>query len=220
MFGYSIVLAVAVMASAPAWGQDRPATRPIAKPAQRGTAVSMRDQDLAHCIAGANRNEVELAKFASAKLESKGAKEFAQTMIKDHTKGWETFSKFDSQTAAKPTVKIDVATEPADERPVATTDIRVAGDKVGLNWRQIHEEIGQKCLASAKKELDRYEGTDFDKAYLGHQVAAHMQMLDMLQVFEKHASQDLQSEIAKAIDVTEDHLNRARELMDDKKDEK
>ena len=90
----------------------------------------------------------------------------------------------------------------------------------GLNWVAIHQEIADEGLAGCKKELARYEGNEFDKAYLGHQLAAHLKAATELKVFKKHASSQLGAEIDDALATTEEHIKHLRSAMDVKKEEK
>jgi len=87
-----------------------------------------------------------------------------------------------------------------------------------FNWVTVHKEVGEQCLESSKKELGRYEGADFDKAYMGHQIVAHMKMVDELKVFKNYATGQLQQDIEEGIDTAEHHLKEARKIMDDQKD--
>jgi predicted outer membrane protein len=103
-------------------------------------------------------------------------------------------------------------------RPLPTsTEVGVTA-KAGLNWTQIGDELAAQCLASAKKELASKQGAEFEKCFLGLQVAGHMKMLDELQVFQRHAGDELRSEIGNAISTTQQHLQMAKKLMDEKKD--
>lgn len=90
----------------------------------------------------------------------------------------------------------------------------------GLNWTAIHQEIANQSLAGTKEELSRYEGIEFDKAFLGHQLAAHLKAATELKVLKRHASSQLGSEIDNAIATTEEHIKHLRTAMEDKKDEK
>lgn len=90
----------------------------------------------------------------------------------------------------------------------------------GLDWVAVHQEIADESLASCKKELSRYEGNEFDKAFLGHQIGGHMMAAANLKVLKRHASSQLGSEIDDALATTESHLKKIRDLMEEKKDEK
>lgn len=90
----------------------------------------------------------------------------------------------------------------------------------GLDWVAIHREVANECLESSKKELSRYDGNEFDKAFLGHQTGGHLASIANLKVLKRHASSELGSEIDGAIEGAESHLKKLRELMEEKKDEK
>lgn len=110
------------------------------------------------------------------------------------------------------------ATGTTTQRQV-TTSTEVGGvAKANLDWEQISDELTAQCIASAKRELGQKQGAEFEKAFLGMQVAAHMGMLDHLQVFQRHAGDELRAEIGKAVSTTQEHLQMAKRLMDEKKD--
>lgn len=90
----------------------------------------------------------------------------------------------------------------------------------GLDWVSVHQEIADESLASCKKELSRYEGNEFDKAFLGHQIGGHLMAAANLKVLKRHASSELCAEIDEALAGTESHLKKIRDLMEEKKDEK
>jgi predicted outer membrane protein len=104
-----------------------------------------------------------------------------------------------------------------EERTTTTTTAAAGGQS--LNWVAVHQEIADQCLQSARKELTKYEGDDFDKAYIGLQIAQHMEMLDKLQVFRRHASQNMQGDLDEAIETVQGHLKHARQIMDEQKDQ-
>lgn len=89
-----------------------------------------------------------------------------------------------------------------------------------LDWSVIHQQIADEGLASCKEELSRYEGNDFDKAFLGHQLGAHMKTATELKVLRRHVSAELATEIDSAHETVEKHIKHLRKVMDDKKDEK
>jgi predicted outer membrane protein len=90
----------------------------------------------------------------------------------------------------------------------------------GVDWVAIHREVANECVESSKKELSRYDGNEFDKAFLGHQTGGHLASIANLKVLKRHASSELGSEIDGAIEGAESHLKKLRELMEEKKDEK
>lgn len=92
------------------------------------------------------------------------------------------------------------------------------GGAQGFNWVSVHLEVADQCLQSAKKELNDKQGAEFDKCYMGLQVAAHMGMVDQLEVLKNHASSQLQPDIEQALETTKEHLEEAKKIMENIKD--
>jgi predicted outer membrane protein len=76
-----------------------------------------------------------------------------------------------------------------------------------------HEQIKQECVASLTKELNSKNGPEFDKAFLGAQISAHMGMLDTLKTADQYASADLKQTLQQARQASEQHLQKAKQLM-------
>jgi predicted outer membrane protein len=99
--------------------------------------------------------------------------------------------------------------------------VRDAGDAVrhavgytdAADACRIKQEVHRECLTLTERELDKWQGAEFDQAYLGQQAGAHIGMLATLKTFEKHASNEFKPVIQQAIATTEQHLNQANELM-------
>jgi hypothetical protein len=103
-------------------------------------------------------------------------------------------------------------------RPGADIEVHAAGGAGGVNWIAIHKELGQRCLESTKKELSKHQGMDFDQAFMGQQLLAHMEMVDKLSVFKNHASPKLRQVIESELQMATNHLNEARQIMEQMKD--
>lgn len=82
-----------------------------------------------------------------------------------------------------------------------------------LNWVAIHQEIAQQCLASAKQELAKKEGAEFDKCYLGMAIASHQHAVDADHVFMNHGSPAFRGEVEECLQTATSHLNEAKEIM-------
>jgi len=128
--GWSLIGLVCLVtaASAQVREQPRPAVRPGAAPAPAATGAAQQgsaDQQIAACLWGGNRNEIELAKLAQQKAKSGDVKDFAAHMIKDHTKQLDTLAKeagnlVSAETARGGTTeetRREVRKVPADEQP-------------------------------------------------------------------------------------------------------
>jgi len=77
---------------------------------------------------------------------------------------------------------------------------------------QILDEVHQQCQQSKIRELSQKSGQQFDMAYMGIMVGAHMKMLDTLTVFNRHASAELQPILQEGIQTTQQHLAHAKEI--------
>jgi predicted outer membrane protein len=92
----------------------------------------------------------------------------------------------------------------------------------GLDWVSIHQEMAQQCLASAKQELEKKDGAEFDKCYIGMAIASHQHAVDADHVFMNHSSQAFQGEVEECLKTATSHLNEAKDIMKnlaDKKDQ-
>lgn len=292
VYGWSMlaVMCLASVASAQVRDEPRPATRPGAQrpgagPAAAPGAVGNQaqgtpDQQIAATLWAANRNEVELGKLAQKKAQSESVKEFAATIIKDHTQAADKFARAAGNLVSantvrdgagtttpretrKPVIQDDEAREEVREereetprgkkqadredredardnpRREAREDAREEGREVrrtgreearegrtttqrggaqGFNWVSVHLEVADQCLQSAKKALNDKQGAEFDKAFMGLQVAAHMEMQDKLEVYKNHVSGQLQQDIEQAQETTKEHLQEAKKIMENIKD--
>lgn len=77
----------------------------------------------------------------------------------------------------------------------------------------IMEEVDDQTQKSLQHELSQKEGVQFDRCYLGQQVAAHIWLTDALQVFERHASSNLQPILQEGLQVAQQHLTHAKALL-------
>jgi predicted outer membrane protein len=277
-------VAVAQVRTQPRPAGQRPAAAPpaAAAPAAATTQQGTPDQQVAACLWGANRNEVELAKLAQQKAQHESVKDFAAQMIKDHTQNADKLARVagnlvnvarggvgtprevrrpildegeerregreeareerregreegakargreeeeapaaerregrDEAREERRTGREEAREDRRETRPLATA---VAGGRQGFNWVTIHRELADQCLESSKKELNDKQANEFDKCYMGMQVAAHMKMLDELKVLKNHVSSQFSQDLEQSIETTEHHLSEAKKIMEEIKD--
>jgi hypothetical protein len=83
------------------------------------------------------------------------------------------------------------------------------------NFLAIKQQVSQKALDLTKKELEKKEGVEFDKCFVGEQIGAHIWFLATLEVFkDQQISPDLRSVVEKGIQSTQEHLDHAKKLAD------
>jgi len=183
--------------------------------ANSATQSSSADHQLAAWLLTDNHGEVALAKYASEHCKSDDVRKFAKQMIDDHgdfISKLEKFSGSGSSQASASQASSDVR-QPVTQVSATGTSPQPLNAGNGVNFVQVKQELGKQCQDSAMKELQHKEGSEFDKCYVGMQIAMHMQMLDTLKVFKNHASPEMASLLDKGRDTTESHLDHAKKLM-------
>jgi predicted outer membrane protein len=81
-----------------------------------------------------------------------------------------------------------------------------------VDFLAIKQELGEKCLQTAQRELGKKEGAEFDKCYMTQQVMAHLHMVDTLEVFQNHVSGDLKQVLQEGLQTAQAHLKHAEDL--------
>jgi len=104
------------------------------------------------------------------------------------------------------------ATNPSDRnRTEATVQVRTEHEAMPDKMLAIQREVAQKCITMAKHELE--QSSNFDQAYVGMQISAHMGMIAHLETYKSYASQDLGKVIQESLDTAQGHLRHAKELV-------
>jgi predicted outer membrane protein len=185
-------------------GQQQPGQQRAARP---NTQVNLADSQLAGWLLVDNHGEVALARLAQQKATGDDVKKFATKMVEDHTKFIDRLQPFASEQARAQ------AGQPRNQ--AGTQPARPGG---GLDIVELKQRLGQKCLESARIELEKKDGDKFDHCYAGQQAMMHMMMLDTLEVFRNFASPELRPVLEEGIRTTEEHLKEAKELAESKMD--
>jgi predicted outer membrane protein len=200
-------LAAMAMASVAAWTQMATAQQPVRPVQPIQTTQPQGNQTTDHILEQwlimDNHVEIELAKFAENRAQSEDVRKFAVMLQEDHTDFVNNLKHFHENHAA-------AAPGALPARGAAAAQPHKSG---GFNVLALKHELAKQCLSSMKEELSKVEGRQFDTCYMGHQVTAHMQMLDTLKVFKQHATPELAELLSLGIDTTEDHLMHAMKWM-------
>ena len=116
-----------------------------------------------------------------------------------------------------------VAREPVARQPVAQGQVPVQGQPAarpphsvagGINFLMLKHEIDKAKGEAIKKDLEHRKGSEFDDAFIGFQIAGHVDALETMKVFRKHASPQFQQVLSDGIKTTEHHLSDASKLME------
>ena len=178
---------------------------------------------LASCLALDNQEEVILAKFAQETSKNKDVDSFAKMISDEHQSCLKKLAKFapeasregylsDNQPAPNkpndnPNPSATRKPEQPDQSPANT------GAVAGVDMMQLQREIAQQCIADSKKYLSTKPGADFDKCFVGMQIAKHAAMHTKLVVLQRHTTGDMQKIVSEGIEATKKHMDAAELLM-------
>lgn len=206
---------------------------------QDGKGSGQLDKYFVSCLKTDNKAEVAIATFAAQKATNPDVKAFAQQMVKDHTDLLAKLDRFDQASPAttrdnnsagaanrddtKPRAdRTDSAANPPKARADVRVDVKrgdataqasVRGTRdIANQLLQVKQEITDRCVASAQRELGQKQGKEFDQCYMFMQVGAHIHMVDTLTVLNSHASPELQQVIDEALHSVQQHLEHAKQI--------
>jgi predicted outer membrane protein len=77
---------------------------------------------------------------------------------------------------------------------------------------KMNKQAAQECLSMTKSMMAEKQGAEFDKAFAGMQVGAHVGMLAKLKASQQHASPELASIIQESEQTVQRHLEQAKQL--------
>lgn len=77
----------------------------------------------------------------------------------------------------------------------------------------IDQQIKERCTQAAKEELQQKSGAEFDKAYIGSAINAHVHAMAALDVIGKQSQGQLAQVAQEAQPTVQQHLDHAKELM-------
>lgn len=240
-FGLLALAAFALAAGEPS--QQAEPSRPAATPSGGAMHFNATDINgpLVRWLSVGNNGEIQLGQFAQRHSRNERVRQFAQMMVNDHTQFAQKIQQAAGREAGAagpqgaPTasgrsgaseapsanrVESDVSRPAGASATVGpagpagqSTQAGPAGMAGALDLLRLKEQCGQNKLALIQRELERHQGADFDRAYVGQQIMAHTEMLADLQAARTHATGGLQQAIDEGIETTQKHLDHARQLM-------
>lgn len=181
-----------------------------------GTQTKNLDAPIAACLILGNQEEVTLAKFAQQRAQNEQVKRFAQKMAQDHQQATSQLEKFSPQGVALTLNGDDRSgiNQPrtAVNQPGRTNSASSTGD-MKQEMFEMQKAIAQECLNLTQRELSEKEGAKFDQCFMAQQIGAHIGMLAKLTGSEPFASAELQQVVEQQRQTTEQHLQMAKQIM-------
>ncbi len=179
------------------------------------------DAFLAEWLTIDNNHEIALAELAVQRTANNEVKQFAQKLIADHQLFNEQLMPFAHHRAqrvesARRTTSVATAQNP-QRRTVAHVaeqgEIPGRPRAHGGGMLSLKREIADQRLASARQELGRKSGREFDDGYMQMQLGMHVHAIDEMAVFERYASPELRQAIADGEQKAERHLQMAKNYV-------
>ena len=143
-----------------------------------------------------NEAEIEIAKMAMEKTDNQEIKKLCEMIVKDHQACIQKLQELKGQNNQN-------------------SQSNQAGNftaTVPEELCKISEQACENALKMTKEMLGKYEGQNFNMAFLGQQCVAHIMMLAELKAIESVGPKEL-NEVAKdGISKTEKHLEKCLQL--------
>jgi predicted outer membrane protein len=224
-----LVVVCAAQAAAQQPGQPgQPGAPPnAATTQQQGAQAGQLDQAIAACLLLGNQEEIVVAELAERHAKHEEVKQFAQQMIEDHRRALEKIRQQYPQLAsvgqqlgaaggATAPGETTVAQSPRPGQPGQPGQPTAGQDPMFHQMLGLQTTIAQQCLELTRQELEQAE--DFDTAYMGQQVGAHLGMLAKLKGSEQFASAKLKPVLQELTQTVEQHFEHAKKIKTALKD--
>lgn len=197
---------------------------------RQGMHASVTPQQIATCLALDDQEQVTLAKFAQEKSKNEEVVSFAKMIAEEHQACLKKLSKMAPDAAREgylagnrsdqPNARSDNSTTTASpnanstaNRGDARSNANTGTQTGGVDMMQLQREIAQQCITDSKQYLSKKEGAEFDKCFVGMQIAKHAAMHTKLVVLQRHTSDELKQIVEDGIQTTAKHLKTAENLM-------
>lgn len=164
-------------------------------------AQQSKEQAFAKCLAISNQEQVMLAKFAKDKSTSDDVKAFATTLEKAHQGCLDELKVLASKTVSNRPIN--------NENPS-----NLANNTSTIDFLQMHQEMSDQCLKDSKEMLSKKEGVEFDKCFVGMQVAKHAMAHSSLTVLQRHTTGELQTFVKEGLTKNAEHMKASITLME------
>jgi predicted outer membrane protein len=205
---------------------DRPAARQEGQEytAQfRGTRTTGgHDQEvrkfIASCLLAKNKTEVEFAKLAQQQSQNPEVKQFAQMLAQDHSQLVQKLQSLAGEQSAARRPGLNETSQAPDAAGQIDASSRPGQDVAGQNdalhqLAALEKQIGERCKQNLREELEQKQGAEFDKCYVGSQIAGHMESVAKLEVLQQQGPDQIKQLAQQALPKVQQHLDHAKQLM-------
>ena len=209
---------------------------------QTGALNQEVEQYVAACLLAKNKAEIEIAQFAQQQAQTPQVKEFAQQMVQEHRQLVQQLqplagmyggasrdaaaqspgvsSEFESQRSDTTQLPGSPGASQAEPRTATNTAIApqrggsAQGNEALQQLMQIEKQITERHTKAVRQELQEKQGAEFDKCFLGTQVASHIHMAAALETIAQQGQGRLAQLAQQAQPTVQQHLEHAKQLME------
>lgn len=182
-----------------------------------------------HCM-------IKSATMASEKANNSEVREFAEMLVKEHTECCDSLKSIapasftnelkamdqkyskQSDSSADRTAQNPLERNASDaqrnQQTLTADRTRIAGSDTSLlrQLGEIEKSAAFKKSESLQKMMKECSKEDFDMAFVGTQIVAHIDMLACLEAIQEANVPELQQVSEKAVSMTKKHLEKAKSL--------
>jgi predicted outer membrane protein len=203
---------------------DQPATQQPGQPGQpytaqfRGTqATAGQNEELkkfiASCLLSKNKAEVEFAQLAQRQSQNPQVKEFAQMLVQDHNQLVQKLQPIAGEQSTTQPGLSDTTRAPGQFDASRPGQIAAGGSDALHQLASLEKQIGERCKENLREELQSKQGAEFDKCYVGSQIAGHMDSVAKLEVLQHQGPDQVRQIAQQALPKVQEHLEQAKQLM-------
>lgn len=173
-------------------------------------------QFIASCLLSKNKAEVEFAQLAEQESQNPQVKEFAQMLVRDHSQLVQKLQPLAGEQGAstRPGLSDTSRTPGATGQIDASSRPGQSGQNDALQQlASLEKQIGERCKQNLREELQQKQGAEFDKCYVGSQIAGHMDSVAKLEVLQQQGPDQIKQLAQQALPKVQQHLEHAKQLM-------
>ena len=162
------------------------------------------DASLAEALAFGNQAEIAVSELAKDRVQTPQVRDFAQTMVQEHTKVLNRLEEFAPELTDIRRVSVE-----SGDNPTASAKNKNAHSSM----EQIWTEAAARCLNKTLEGMKAEQGLDFDWAYVNQQCFAHTKMLSELEAMRGQGSEEFNQIVEDAVAATKKHKQKLDSLM-------
>jgi hypothetical protein len=191
---------------------QEPAARTTQNVNAAGEVLASLDPVMAGCLLLMGKTETDVCRFATEKISDEKVKKFANDEIDEQENLRKKLEGLGYQCPAAPISRGELTNPNRGGRQIAVGRTQLPPGYADM--MALGQEVSDQCLATAKSELGKLSGKEFDRHFVGCQLGSHYAQFDHCVVFRKHASRDLAGILDAGRQNIENGIAQCKKLME------